>query len=122
MPDCKHCGHQGTSASVRRLPSGGYSCKDKTTCDRRRLANLNDWYAISDQADQLRLLVASLIVAVDDNRTLGALDVLKQINGVYSELALELAKAAIREGKTQKKIAQALGVSESLFRGLKAAV
>lgn len=32
MPVCDRCGRMQASAEMRKLPKGGYACKDKRTC------------------------------------------------------------------------------------------
>lgn len=120
MPTCNRCDHLAASADMRRSPKGGHLCNDKTACERRRLASLSDWHAIHSLADEVRLVALDVEGATGRADVMTAMRKLRIMADHYSNLAVELAQAAAREGKTQKAIADTLGVPASTLRGLKA--
>jgi hypothetical protein len=121
MPECKRCQYVGASADLRRSPTDGYLCNDKTACERRRLAGLSNWEALTGYAAEAAQVASKVLRATEDGDSMEALRRLRQLHFRSTDLAAELAGAASREGHTQKDIADALGVPASTLRGLKQA-
>jgi hypothetical protein len=122
MPTCKRCDHTGATADFRRSPSGGHLCNDKTGCERRRVAGLNDWLPLIEQAHTVAIHASAVEHHVGDTDTMRALGSLRVLADAYAELAVQLAQAAVREGKTVKAVAETLDVPPSQLRGLKQSV
>jgi len=120
MPACKRCNRVAATGELRKTPGGGYVCKtDRERCE--LVARAGEWPEGIDQlAREVKSHAESVIVQCEREDAMRALDRLRQMSDAYAELAVELAKRASREGKTQKQIAAAVGVPASQLRGLKA--
>lgn len=78
-----------------------------------------DWPDITELARKVEAHAELLHQHTNDGEAMKALWSLGTMHECSTELASLLVEAAAREGKTQKAIAEALGIPASTLRGLK---
>lgn len=80
---------------------------------------MTDWANIEELARRVKAHAEFLHHHTDSEEPMAAIHSLSTMHECSTELAALLVEAAAREGKTQKAIADALGVPASTLRGLK---
>jgi len=81
-----------------------------------------DWTDIAVRAHRVVAHANQLELRVEDEETLPALNSIRAIMTELQEMAAGLVETGAREGITQKKLADALGIPASTLRGLKRSV